>query len=288
MTRLPRWPSTLRTGVPRGEARSIWPFDAELTGLEIGKRRIVKREAFDEPAALADIAWLEENGVIVRRANAPPGDDGRRVHFGGFDPKEIDAAVELEDRLRRQDGSSTDAAAWFGDALGYPPCCVERFTSLTSRDDETLVRELLPRLPAEPASPLSVWLTPLALVSHAPCELGCRSTLDLAGALLDELDRRFSGFRERWTHLAQRVHVLDSATRSLAVLLAGDLSETAPARIDRATEIRIPSRSDLSDMVRRAPELEGIAISLTDGEPTLGEGPDARRVIAADHRGRAA
>ena len=184
------WPGIRRAG--GADVEEIWPFDPESVALDLGLRRLIKREAVP----------------------------GRGVVFESPDDAEIAAAHRAEEALARgaeADADADHAVAHLGDALGYPPCCVQAFLEQGRRDDLSLALALLPEPGGPPASPLTSWLVPpLALVSHAPCGLSCGATEELARALLDELDRRRPGFRSRWHGLAARVQAVSSDGRFFA------------------------------------------------------------------------
>ena len=260
----PRWPSSLRTGAP-GPGQ-LWPFDAELAGLRLGLRRIVKREAFDDEAEAADRAWLAAAGVATARVG-PVDPDGRRVLLGSLAPL-VPSLAAAELALRGSDDA--DPAGALGDALGYPPCCIARFVA-GGRDDRSILVERAPDA-LGPASPLSLWLNPpLALISHVPCSLHCAPTVGLAAALLDELDRASPGFAVRWTELAARLHVIDERGRGLA--LAGDGNLATGFRIAHAVAFAVPTRADLTDLVAPRPDAVGRTLYAADV------------IASADHRG---
>ncbi len=263
----PRWPSRLRTGAPRLD--SLWPFDAELAGLRLGLRRLVKREAFDDDAEAADRAWLAAAGVATIRVG-PIDPDGRRVLLGALDPRAVtDELRDAEARLRRSDDA--DAARTLGAALGYPPCCVDRFVA-GARDDRSLIAARAADPDAPPASPLIQWLNqPLALISHVPCGLTCAPTIAVAAALLDALDRGTPGFAARWTALAARLQVIDQRGRGLALRGVGSLRDGF--RIDHAVVFAVPHHADLAGLMRDAPDAIGRTLHAADV------------VASADHRG---
>jgi hypothetical protein len=282
---LPLWPSTLRIGMPALHGPGIWPFDAELVGLQLGTRSLLKREALSESSASADRAWLEAHGVTVRRVEATDA-DGRHVLFGGFDPGVIDEAIAAEPALWRTDGQSGTAASFLGAALGYPPCCVDAYASVGARDDLTLALALLPSVSTEPASPLSQWLSaPVALVSHSPCRLDCSPTLALAGALLDELERRVPGFTVRWRDLARRIHVLDEEHGCIALRAEGSLGAEDGAVVRDAARLSLPVGGDPNTVVREMPDWKGRRLRLDARGRLSDDRGELRIIVAADHRG---
>jgi len=196
--RAPRWPATLRSGAPRESGHGLWPYDAELAGLLIGRRKLLLRESLTLADAESDAAWLASHGVaarIVGAANARRSDDSGRIPVGAKEAEpsirsgtsanaeEDDAAPPPSadpggtqrvyaslDRSILEDAAAihqdacrvhdgwADAARWMGDALGYPRCCVETFSRARKRDDVTMFLDLLPPLPHPPAPPYSLWL----------------------------------------------------------------------------------------------------------------------------------
>lgn len=262
---LPRWPSTLRIGDPGPDA--IWPFDAESVGLELGLRRLLKREQFSPEAAVADAAWLKKRGWAVSEPG-PPDEDGRRVLFAARDASALTEAVELEAQLRREDGSSADAGRRLGEALGYPACCIEAYARVGARDDRALAEALLPGPGAAPASASTQWLNaPLGVISHTPCALTCEPTMQLTEALLAGLEARSAGFTARWRSLAARVQVVGEE-RTLALAVHEDV-------VTDAVRLRLPEGSSLDEMCQPAPELVGRTLPEIVGETD----------IVADHRG---
>ncbi|MCB9574414.1 MAG: hypothetical protein H6709_20220 [Kofleriaceae bacterium] len=101
----------LDAGVP-------WPFDAELAALRLGRRRIVKREAFDDAAEAADRAWLAGHGVHLARGRP------RRSRRPPRHPRRPRPRRARRRPARRRAGAARrpcppDAARALGDALGY-------------------------------------------------------------------------------------------------------------------------------------------------------------------------
>ena len=315
--RAPRWPATMRSGAPCAAGRDVWPFDAELAGLLIGRRKLLLRESLTLADAESDAAWLASHGVasrIVGGANAHRSASGARMASAGgtpvpdaartastatsaeglgsqriyasLDPSILaDAAAIHEDACRVHDGWA-EAARWMGDALGYPACCVRTFARARKRDDVTMFLDLLPPLPHPPASPFTVWLDgALALISHAPCSLECEATLDLAAAVLAELDRASPGFSARWRALAARVHALGADGRMFALAAEGDLVATGTLRVLDAVEITPPLASDRSPLVTPVAPLQGATLHLDRGYLVAPTVPGWTAALVADHRG---
>jgi hypothetical protein len=282
--RAPRWPCAMRSGAPAEHGHRIWPFDAELSGLAIGRRRLLVREALTPALADEDARWLADNGVTVRRSEPAP--DGSQRIFGALDPSLLgEAAAQHSAACTDHDGWAA-AARWMGAALGYPACCVEAFTGVRKRDDVTLFVERIPPLPHPPASPLLVWLDgAVALVSHAPCSLRCAASRDLAAALLEDLDRRSPGFADRWRAIAARIHAVTVDGRTFAIDARGDLVADGAARVIDAIEIVVPDASDLSNVMRPAIELAGAELRVERGL-LVAEAPRSwTGTLVADHRG---
>jgi hypothetical protein len=283
--RAPRWPCALRSGAPSEEGHRIWPYDAELAGLLIGRRRLLLREALDPSLADADARWLAEHGVAVRRIGPEPTGGPQRI-FGSLD------AAFLEEAVAQHTAACSDlegwaaAARWMGEALGYPRCCVDVFTRVRRRDDVTLFVERIPPLPHPPAPPLTVWLDgAIALVSHAPCSLGCAASRGLAAALLAELDRRSPGFAERWRTIAARLHAVTADGRTFALAAEGDLVTDGAARVRGAIELTPPEGRDLAGVVRPARELAGAELRVERGLLVAPAVDGWTATFVADHRG---
>lgn len=221
---VPRWSSLARSGEPSPGA--LWPFDPELAQLELGRRRLIKRETRGGEELDVAVAWLERHSLSVLTLGS--------VALATAEPRLLDRAAELERAGDRDAGAVRELGGW----LGYPRCCVERYLSLAIRDDAALFEALLPVRPA-PAPPESLWLVgPLALIGHAPCSLDCAETLELGRATLDRLEQRHPGFALRWRSLARRLHQIDDAGR---VFSSGpDVLEIAVARVPQPVPARAP------------------------------------------------
>jgi hypothetical protein len=262
----PRWRLRMRTGGPGAP----WPFDPELCALELGLRRALKREAFDEDEARADVAWLQAHGLAVRRVGEVDR-DGRRTILAAHDRQDLEVLGRVELTARRGDAAAVEE---LGGWLGYPPCCVEAFAALGPRDDALSFALRLADPRDGPVPPELVFLSSaLALVSHLPCEPRCPRTLEQARAVRGELARRAPSFDEAWHALAARVHVIDAEGRTLA--LQAD-STGRDLRVRDALELRV----DAPHVVAR-PELAGRLLSWA-GRQLVGPGPEG--VLVADHR----
>lgn len=177
----------------------------EVVGLYAGLRSLLKWEADPESTQRLGEA-LEADGFHV--ADGPDG-----TLFAASRRDRLSQALDAEARLRVPDEEDV-ASRWFGEALGYPACCVSAYLDQTSRDDVSLALAALPlgvsRLPTAP--PQTTWIHGgLSLVSHVPCSPWCTQTEQHAERLLDAYDARFEGFARRWREAAAAIHVVDEA-----------------------------------------------------------------------------
>ena len=235
--RAPLWPASMRSGAPSEAGHGVWPYDAELAGLLLGRRRLLLREALAEARADADVTWLASHGVATLVVDAPDPGGSMRI-YGSLDASMLEEAAAMHAAACREHDGWAQAALWMGDALGYPKCCAEVFARARKRDDVTMFLELLPPLPHAPASPLTVWLDgALALVSHAPCSLACVASVDLARAVLGELERKTVGFAAKWRALAERIHAVTADGRVFAIAAEGDLVTEGAVRVIDAIEL---------------------------------------------------
>ena len=276
-TALPRWSCLLRSGFSCTE---LWPCDTELVALQLGLRRLIKRETREADEAEQAEQWLRSQGLIVERYRH---EGGSPVLVAAATAQEVGSALVHESRSRRARDAS---AAWLGRALGYPRCCIEAYLAQPQRNDAALFNARVSTLPATPAPPESQWLIgPLALVSHAPCEPRCRETLALAAAVRDELERRLPGFHQRWRAVAARVVAVDTTGRAFALRLEGSVSSNAP--IEDALEI-LPQAARMADTLRPAPELSGRSLELVSADLDGTAAATHDRLVVrwlADHRG---
>jgi len=126
--RVPHWPPSMRSGA--GGA-PLWPFDAELTGLALGLRRLIRREWLaSDPARAEDERWLASNGLSCRSI---PADEDRVVVLASDDASVLETACALEPHVERPSPQWEAAASQMGALLGYPPCCVRRFVAARAR-----------------------------------------------------------------------------------------------------------------------------------------------------------
>jgi hypothetical protein len=266
----PRW--RLRTRARATDA--LWPFDPELAALDLGLRRALKREAFDEDEAFADDSRLAARGLATRRVGGPDR-DGRRTILAARSGAELDALEALERAAREGDPGAVEA---LGLALGYPACCARAFAGLGPRDDATsfAVRLDHPRAGARMCELLFL-NGALALASHLPCEPGCPESRALAGSILARLDAERPGFAARWRALAERLHVIDADGRTLA--LAADNTPHG-VMVREALELA-PCIEGSGVEVRTRGDLEGLALTW-EGRALRCGGLDAP--LVADHR----
>ena len=262
--RVPHWPVALRRGAP--ERGRLWPFDAELAGIRLGTRRLVRREGLDAGEAERERAYFVQHGLAVRWLGPPHG-----TLVASLDPAVLDEAAARE--AANVGADFRDAARWVGDALGYPPCCVDRFVQIRRREERLLLAEHLPPLRHAPAPAHTLWVNgALALISHAPCALTCAASVWLATRLLAELDRETPGFAALWLDLAHRVHALDVNGVALAIDLEGPLDG---GRIRSAVQIDVGASQSRDDLV-------GTAVAIREHQ-WVGKGLTAS--LVADHRG---
>ncbi len=273
-SRVPFWPVSIRSG---SSSRSeLWPFDAELAALRIGRRRLVRREGLDEAQMRHERTYLEGHDLHVRWVGAPHG-----TLLASPDPSVLAEAAEREAANVSAGAEWQQAARWNGDALGYPSCCVEAFVRIRRRDELMLFAERLPPIVHEPALPHSQWLDgALALVSHAPCDPSCDATLALAAEILAELERTREDFATRWLRLARRVHVIDLSGTCLALDVEGPLDG---GLVREAHAITLDPVSSLPRVDRR-PDLFGVRLSI-DAHLLVGAGhAEFGAALVSDHR----
>lgn len=237
---VPHWPARLRCGAPQADCGGVLPCDPELSALRAGLRRLIKREALSEEDAGAARDWLLAAGLRVKHAG--------EALLASDDQHVVDQAVELEARA-----SDRDAQAELGRLLGYPACCIERFTALELQDDVTLFDTLLPSAGTRVAAEVGWLVAPIGLISHAPCSHDCAPSYDLATAVRERLAREQAGWHAAWERLARRLQIVTADARALSVVLDGQ-------RVSAATEIvadaehPVRARDDL--LGRRLFELE--------------------------------
>ncbi len=232
--------------VPRfaATARRALGIDPELAAVALGLRRLVKKEGLAPEAAAEEEARLAAAGLAITRVG--------HVVLGAVDPSTLATAAAAE-RALGPGPEGDEAARALGALLGYPPCCVEAFTTLAARDDLHLFAALLP--PGSTAPAETSWLLgPLALVSHAPCEPTCPATLDLARTLLTAEGADATS----WSSLARRLQAIDRHGSAWALATEGET-------VTRATRLSEDGSPE------EAPDLAGA--TLTHEGLTLHAGP---------------
>lgn len=279
--RVPRWPVSIRSGAPRPAAGVLWPYDVELTGMLLGTRRLVLREWSSDHGAEADARWLEGHGL---RVTLSPRADGTRALFAARSEALLDEAAQWDGRVHGVGAGWQDAARWMGDALGYPRCCVERFVRVRARDDLSMWVDLLPPAPTLPASPLTLWLDgALALLSFAPCSLGCPEALSLAARTLEALDAEHPGFAGLWKRAATALHAIDEGGACLALAGAGELGRDGALSVDEALSLEPPEGEAAEPRARTLDALRGANVRLERGW-LLDDRGLVRATLVADHR----
>jgi hypothetical protein len=228
---------------PRAERPLV---DAELLGLAIGARSLAKRMC--PPGGAADrVERLRAQGFEVERFGV--------TSHGTASPTLREVILVAREQAALREGRAVEealvAAADRGDddlgavramgaMLGYPACCVARFTTLRARDDGSLAGALLPRVGERTPFETAFTIPPFSLVSHAPCAPSCAATLTLVQALEGAMPAEARAFRRdladgRWAVDArgwlvrERAGVaavrIDLADPELRELPAGPLEE---------------------------------------------------------------
>lgn len=260
---------------------SLRPRDIELTALAADLRRVVK---FDRvPRNLIEDLQRDalERGLLVEVVVPEDGATGATLLISR-DTEALAEGRSLEQRLLARGSLQTaeGASARMGDLLGYPRCCAERFARVTEHNDTNLAWALLPGL-CDPAPPFTQWLQPgLALLSHSPCGLTCRPSVELGRHLLDAVDAAEPGFATRWHTLAARLQVVDRYGNRLALAVEGSLRE--PARVVAADGLAAGGPDP--EAAERTKSLVGKQIQAELGGVTTPES-DWYAPYAADHRG---
>lgn len=268
---VPGWPLSLRSGRPA--PRSLWPFDAEGAGLELGLRRAIFREGRSDEEARLDRTWLESRGFLVQAR-------GRDL-VAARDASVLARAVELIS----SDGDSAHELAErsreLGALLGYPACCIESFVSVRRRDDLWLFADVLPRH-AEPVPACSLFLNgALALVSHAPCSARCPATLELGAALLARLEHESPGFSGNWLALARRLHAIDERGRCFAF----DVTGVDELEVRSALEIVAPSAGVSAPYLRPTTNIRSLRVDRERALLISDDGQGFRSALFARHDG---
>lgn len=269
---------------------SLRPWDVELTALVAGLRAIVKLDRV--PPALVETLrqTAAERGLVVEVVTPP------EAAAGANDPpesvtllvgREASALVEardLEATLIEAGEAWTVKAATLqmGALLGYPPCCVERFTRIAEQNDTTLAWAMLTGTSAPPASPTTQWLQPgLALLSHTPCALHCAPSVALGERIARAVEATEPGFDARWRALAARLQVVDRHGTRMAMAVDGALESGATVI---AADL-LSASSDDPDGERRTRRLVGRTVVAECGGLVAAD-DDWYAPYVADHRDR--
>lgn len=261
----------------RGTTHNLWGFDSELALLRVGQRSLIKREhvPLKDASAVAEeftrggyhTAWLQT-------------DETSGIVFVSRDPSVCVEAVEWKTRWTKSEHDRAGrilAQAWLGTALGYPACCVQRFTELDGHDDGSLARALLPRGEYEPASPYSQWTSQVSLLSHSPCSLDCAASIAVGATAAAEIGPPGSPGLAVWRDLAQRVHMLLPGGEAIAIK-----TNDAPLRSALVVEASQVREIDGQAALHHFHELVGQELRVEDEQLVVG--PYVASVFA-DHRG---
>ncbi|MBX3026409.1 hypothetical protein KF840_15985 [bacterium] len=265
---------------------SLRPWDVELTALAAGLRTVVKLDSL--PGGLVEPLrrTAEERGLRSELVAPPAGGAAESAVATLFVAREAEALRDVRslEALLRRGGDDADTAAAvrrMGELLGYPRCCAARFARIVGQNDTTLAWALLPGVPHAPASPLVQWLQPgLALLSHAPCDLGCAASVALGGRILQAVERAEPGFAARWRPLAGRLQVVDQRGNRLALAVDGRLEDGARVA---AADVLAAGGPD-PEVATRARRLAGRVLRARFGGVVV-DGDDWHAPYAADHRG---
>lgn len=267
---------------------SLRPWDVELTALAARLRTIVKLDRIP-PELLESLRHVAAERELRVEVVAPQGGavDGREpagsvTLLVAREASALHDARTLEAVLlsARAAPDVRTATLQMGALLGYPPCCVERFTRIAEQNDTTLAWALLPGVPGTPASPLTQWLQPgLALLSHTPCDLHCPASIALGERILTAVEATEPGFTTRWRSLAARLQIVDRHSTRMALAVDGPLE--AGATVTAAD--MLASSGDDPDGERRTRRLIGLTISAESGGLVVADG-DWYAPYVADHR----
>jgi DNA repair photolyase len=198
--RSPRTISALRYDDPR---------EVDLVALERGARPAIKLEDLDAGRAEAVEARLRARGFATvrgaryrKRFDVPEAYDAGTardlVNVYAARAAAAAAAVAAAERDRTPDGTRRA-----GLALGYPPCCVERFVALErdpARDEMGLNESALRMLAGDGERAIAWELNPLSSCSPIgffPCHGGCEAALACARRVLTALREADPAAQER-------------------------------------------------------------------------------------------
>ena len=208
--------------VARSPAPSV-DADSELLSLRFGLRRLIKRELLDatrREALLASDALREAAAEVFL---ATPGGAGSSTVFASPDAPLLETARELETLERRSGAARARAIRWFGEQLGYPPCCVERFSALRTQDDEAVLTGLLSRERWNPIGHEMNFLVPaMGPVTHYPCALDCAASLARGRRFLSRLAEARPELHAAWLPVLRAPMLLLDRFR-LVIFVGGQL-----------------------------------------------------------------
>ncbi|MEM9194264.1 MAG: hypothetical protein AAGF12_34125 [Myxococcota bacterium] len=173
--------------------------DTELLALRLGVkpalRRAVPKDDVDGAAARATA-----EGFVARRLGVLQEHDGVVCDILAIarDETRAERVLALERQMRalgKDTASAAPIAQALGEALGYPPCCVEahvrRVAAGTSTEDAPFeaVREAQVEAPDWRLNDLLLG-EGVGLVTFEPCRFDCRAALEYATPIATELGRR--------------------------------------------------------------------------------------------------
>ena len=164
------------------------PFDHEMAQLEMGRRKVVKREFSSDATldALRALGWplRVSEGSYAVAADSADVHHGEGAHYTVFLGQEVDitralAAETLEREARGE--ARREAIATLGDLLGYPACCTEAYLTQQDQGESASFRRVFEVGPLQGAPRWNnLFVLSHALISHFPCTLGCSATATLA------------------------------------------------------------------------------------------------------------
>jgi hypothetical protein len=271
---------------PDARGISLRPWDVELTALAAGLRTLVKLDQISpgRVEALRQTAAQRALRVEVVVPAGEPTERGTSVTLLlARDASALVEARDLEALLLVPGGAAGATAAMvrMGELLGYPSCCVERFTRVAEQNDATLAWALLPGVPHAPAPPLTQWLQPgLALLSHSPCDLHCAASIALGERILEAVEATEPGFAARWRSFAARVQVVDGRGNRMALVVDGRLDSGGTVR---AADVLASGVAD-AEAETDARRLVGRTLSVDSGG-LVAAGGGWYAPYVADHRG---
>jgi hypothetical protein len=170
-------------------------FDHELAQLELGLRRVIKREFCrdEELAHLGALGWsiARIDGGYQLASNSADVDHDHGVHHTVFfgEPAAVDAACGLESLERTgRGGARQRAMAELGVLLGYPSCCTEAYLTQAEQGESASFSRLFRVGPHRGGhAGNNLFVLSHALISHFPCSLTCEASATLARATWSRL-----------------------------------------------------------------------------------------------------